>query len=184
MTTFDRADEEIESRFRVGWAFPDILALGLWVNPAVGGLGALVLGGYLLTADPAIPVAPAAAPVSVVQMAPSQPMPAQLALSSDTAIVVRSSATHDESTRTSTIDLVKAVFGAVFALAWMMIGAWLGVRRARSVTPVGDPAHDGNLTTDSTTRNAHFPSRGPTCQRMYDEIRLVRNISGAASFRR
>ena|SRR5271155_2877220 len=184
MTTFDRADEEIESRFAVGWAFPDILALGRWVNPAVGGLGALLLGGYLLTADPAIPVAPAATPVSVAQMAPSAPMPAQLALKSDTAIVVHPSAAHDESTRTSTIDLFKAVFGAIFALAWVMIGAWLGVRRAQALTPVDDSGNDGHATTDSTARNAHDPSRGPTCQRTYDESRFLRNISGAASFRR
>ena len=113
MTMFERADEEIDGGFRVGWAFPDILALGRWVNPALAGLGALVLGGYLLTADPATPVAPAAAAVSVVQMASSEPMPAQLALSSDIAIVPHSNAAHDESTRMSTI----YVFKAAFALA-------------------------------------------------------------------
>jgi hypothetical protein len=160
MTTFDRADEEIESRFAVGWAFPDIRALGRWVNPAVGGLGALVLGGYLLTADPATPVAPAAAPVAVAQLAPSAPMPAQLALSSDTAIVVHSSTAHDESTRTSMIDLVKAVFGAVFAFAWVMIGAWFGVRRARALTPVDEPAYD-ERPDRFNTRNAFGPPRGP-----------------------
>ena len=183
MTTFDRADEEIESRFRVGWAFPDILALRRWVNPAVGVLGALVLGGHLLTADPVIPVAPAAAPVSVVQMAPSAPMPAQFALSSDTPVVAHFSTAHDESTRMSTIGLLKAGLGAVFALAWMIIGMWFGVRRARALTPVDDPGHDGHATTDSTARNDYDPSRGSTRQRLYDETRFVPQYRRRSEFR-
>jgi len=183
MTTFDRADEEIESRFAVGWAFPDILALGRWVNPAVGVLGALVLGGHLLTTDPVIPAAPAAAPVSVVQMAPSAPMPAQLALSSNTAIAANSSIAHDESTRMSMVGLLKAGLGAVFALAWVMIGMWFGVRCARALTPVDEPAYDRHATTDLTACNADDPSRGPTCQRMYDETRVIRGLRSVSSKR-
>ena len=80
--------------------------------------------------------------------------------------------------------MFKAVFGAIFALAWVMIGAWLGVRRAQALTPVDDSGNDGHATTDSTARNAHDASGGLTRQRMYDETPLVRNMSGAASFRR
>jgi hypothetical protein len=182
MTMYDRTVEGSERRLGVGWKFPDILALGRWANPAVGGIGALVLGGYLLTADPVTPPAPAAAPASAVQMGPSAPAPAQRALSSDTAIVPNSSAAHDESTRTSAIDLLTAVFGAVLALTWVIIGAWLGVRRARAPTPVHEPAYEGSSTTDPMTGNAYASPRGPTCQRMYDETRLVPQYLRCAEF--
>jgi hypothetical protein len=182
MTTFDGVDEEIESRFGVGWTFSDILAVGRWVNPLPWGLGALALGGYLLTADLATSVAGPPAPVSGAQIAPSMLVPAQLALGSNTAIVSHSGPARDESVRTSTLDLLKAVFGAVIAFAWAMIGAWLGVRRARSLTPVNEPGYDGSAATDSTARSAFDPPRGPTCQRMYDETRLVPQYLRCAEF--
>ena len=140
MTRFDSAVEDVVSRFGVGRKLPNALAVGRWVNPLLWGLGALALGGYLLTADPATPVASPPAPVSGLQIASSTPASAQLALSSDAASVSHSSPARDESMRTSTIDLLKAVFGAVLALAWVMFGAWLGVRRARALTPVDEPA--------------------------------------------
>jgi hypothetical protein len=156
MTMFDRADEDAESRFKVGWKSPDIVALGRWVNPAVGILGALVLGGDFLTATP---VATALAPLVVAAPPPTHaPVPAQLALSSDTPTVAHFTAVQDESTRMSTIDLLRAVFGAVLALAWATIGAWLGVRRARALT-----SHDGRATL----------RRGRPYQRRNDETRLV-----------
>ncbi|MGC1294088.1 MAG: hypothetical protein WA869_03530, partial [Alloacidobacterium sp.] len=61
MITFDRVVEDAES----SWKVPHIVALGRWVNPALGILGALALGGYLLSADPAIPVAKAPDPLPV-----------------------------------------------------------------------------------------------------------------------
>jgi len=133
MTMFDRPVEDVESRLGVGGKFPSTLAVGRWVTPVLLGLGALALGGYLLIADLDTLVAKSLAPVSAVQIASSTPVPAPLAHSSDTAIVFHSSPARDESMRTSTLDLLKAVCGAVIALALTMIGAWLGVRRARAL---------------------------------------------------
>ena len=48
-----RMVEGSEGRFGIAEKSSDFLTPGRWVNPAVGGLGALVLGGYLLTANPA-----------------------------------------------------------------------------------------------------------------------------------
>ena len=45
--------------------------------------------------------------------------------------------------RMTTIDLVKAVLGAVIAFLWAMIGGWLGVRRARALDP-GQETLTGN----------------------------------------
>ena len=52
MRMFDRTVEDAESRLEVGWKSPDVVALGRWVNPLLGVLGAVILGGYLLTATP------------------------------------------------------------------------------------------------------------------------------------
>src|SRR6516162_9245161 len=80
-----------------------------------------------LTGSPPTPVVTAAAPVSVGQVAPSPP-PSQLALSNEIGIATNSGVVRDESLRASIIDLMKAAFGAVLALAWAMVGAWLGMR--------------------------------------------------------
>ena len=72
----------------------------------------------------------------------------------------------------STIDLLKAVFGAVLALAWVIIGAWLGVRRGRALTPVDENAYNGRAT----------PGRGPICHRSNGETRLVPQHLWCAEF--
>jgi hypothetical protein len=136
MITFDRP---VECGERVAWKSPNIVSLGRWVNPALGILGALALGGYLLSADPAIPVARAPDPLPVARVAPPAPVPALLALSSDTAIVSYSRSVPDEPTPTSTFDLLKPVFAAVLAWAWVMIGARLSVRNARALMPLDEP---------------------------------------------
>jgi hypothetical protein len=121
-------------------------------------------------------------PILGMQMAPSAPVPVPLAISSDTTIVSHSSPTRDEAMRTSTIDVLKAVSGAVLALAWLMIGAWFGLRRARALTPVDEPVYDGSVPTDSMVGSACAPLRGPTCQRMYDETRLLPHYIRCAEF--
>src|SRR6516162_9245163 len=47
MTIFEQTVDGDESRFKFDRKFLDVLALGRWVNPLLGGLGALVLGGYI-----------------------------------------------------------------------------------------------------------------------------------------
>jgi len=127
---FDRAVEDAESRYGIDWKFPDIVALGRWVNSALGVLGALALGVYLLTATPD---ATPPAPLAVGQVVAPTPAPAQLALSSDTSFVTHTNAARDDSTRISTRNLLKAVFGAVLAFAWVMFGAWLSARSVRAL---------------------------------------------------
>jgi hypothetical protein len=138
MTMFDRTVDDKESRFEVDWKSPDVVGFGRWVNPAVGVLGALILSGYLLTATP---VATTPAPLVVREMAPPTPAPvsALSALSSNPAIVSHFGPASDESMRTSTLDMLKAVFGAVIAFAWAMIGGWLGVRRKGAGPRSRDP---------------------------------------------
>ncbi|MGC2199022.1 MAG: hypothetical protein WA633_02575 [Stellaceae bacterium] len=150
MTTFNGAVQNADSRLEVGWKFPDFVTLGWWVNPAVGLIGALVLGGYFLTATPV-----GKAPASIVVVEAARPTPpsvsAQLALISDTSAVARSSAGPAE------------VFGAVLAFAGVMTGAWLGVRRARALDP--DPETlTGNAGNGRRTETFHqrVPSLGPT----------------------
>jgi len=182
MAMFDRAAEGAESRFRIAWKFPVTPVLGPWVNPTVGVLGALILSCYFLAATP---VTAEPSPLPVTEKAPltPAPVPAQLALINDIAFVVPSSSAQDESTRRTTTDLLKAVFGAVLALAWLMIGAWLGMRRARALTPVDEPLDDRPATSDSAARNSWLSPHGRTCRRMYDET-SYHNTTGGPSFRR
>jgi hypothetical protein len=136
MITFDRVVEDAE---RVAWKVPNIVTLGRWVNPALGILGALALGGYLLSADPAISVARAPDPLPIARVAAPTSAPVQLALSSDTAIATYSRPAPDEPTSTSTLDLLKPVFAAGLGCAWVMIGARLSVRNARALMPLDEP---------------------------------------------
>ena len=46
MTIFEKTVDGVESRFDLDRKFLDVPALGRWVNPLLGGLGALVLSGY------------------------------------------------------------------------------------------------------------------------------------------
>ena len=153
MITFDRAVEDAE---KGALKFPNIVALGRWVNPALGILGALALGIYLLTANPAIPVAEAPDPLPVARVAPPTPapVPALLALSSDTAVVTNSRLALDDSTPMSTLDLLKPVFAATLAWAWVMIGARLSVRNARAPRPLDEPLYGGQHHTTPALRRA------------------------------
>jgi len=181
MRMFDGAVDDVERQFGAREKFPDILAVGRCVNPPLWGLGALALDRYLLTAHPATPVSGPPFPVFGMQMAPSAPVPAPLAISSDTTIVSHSSTTPDEAVRRSTICVLKAVSGAVLAVAWPMIGAWLGLRHARAL-PADEPVYDGSAPTDSMVGSACAPLRGPTCQRMYDETCLLPHYIRCAEF--
>ena len=144
MTMFERGVGDREHPVRLGWKFPDAVALGRWVNPVLG-LGALVLTGYLTISHPATTVvtAPASAPVAQVRLA--APVPAQLTPGNETAIISYSSVAHDETTRSSMINLLNAALGTVAAAAWVMGGVWVGIRSARISTPLDEAKDDPHL---------------------------------------
>lgn len=125
--------------------------------------------GQKSTPDTAMPVPP-----SDQQMAPEQ-VPPQFAFSKATGAPPRSVVAQDESTSWSTTDLMKAAFGATLALAWAVFGAWLAMRRARVPKPLDEPAA-------YPSRPAYASQRAATCERMYDETRLVPQYLRSAEF--
>ena len=85
-----------------------------------------------------------------------------------------SSASTDESF-SSMPDLLKAAFAAALALASAVFGAWLGARRAPGPNPLQGPVA-------YPPRTAYDCLRAPTCERMYDETRLVPQYLRSAKF--
>jgi OmpA-OmpF porin, OOP family len=78
----------------------------------LGALAVLGLGSYLLSGNRA-PMAPTIAQAPAVPPAlPAPTLPPRLALSNDDGIIHYSGSVHDEETRVSIIDGLKAVFGA------------------------------------------------------------------------
>ena len=174
MTKLDGTAEEDEHRFGRGRYPRDAVAPGRWVNPLLGVLGALVLSGYLMTGYPSTPAATAPAPPSDQQLAREQ-VPPQLAFSKETGSVTHSGVAHDGSTFSAMSDLLKAAFAAAVALTGAVVGAWLAMRRARVAKPLDEPAA-------YPTRTAYDSLRAPTCERMYDETRLVPQYLRSAEF--
>ena len=171
MTKSDGSVEDDERRFGPGGYPRDAMARGRWVNPLLGVLGALVLSGYLMTGHPFTPAATAPSLRSDEQLAPAQ-VPPQLAFSKETGSRPDSGVAQDEWTSASMTDLLKTALGAALALAWAVGAAWLGMRRARRSNARDEPA-DYTRTTAYPTHTALNSRRAPTCERMYDETRLV-----------
>ena len=92
-------------------------------------------------------------------------------------------AATDKSSFSSMTDILKAALGAAVALAWAVFGAWLGRRRARRPKYLDEPADDMRAT-DYPSRTPYDSGRAPTCERMYDETRLVPQYLRSAEFRR
>ena len=88
-----------------------------------------------------------------------------------------SAASTDESSFSSMPDLLKAAFAGALALAWVVLGAWIGARRALGPNPLEGPVA-------YPSRTAYDRLRAPTCERMYDETRLVPQYLRSAEFRR
>jgi OOP family OmpA-OmpF porin len=84
-----------------------------WLWPLLGALALLGLGSYLFSARSPAPVAPVAVQTPTV-LPPATPavLPPRLSLSNDNGIIHYSGSVHDEETRTSIINSLKAVFGA------------------------------------------------------------------------
>lgn len=84
-----------------------------WLWPLLGALAVLGLGSYLFSANNRAAVAPAVVQAPVPAPAPAAPtLPAHLALSNDGGVIHYSGSVHDEETRTTIINALKAVFGA------------------------------------------------------------------------
>jgi len=105
---------------------------------------------------------PAVAPASssIAQPKPA-PVPVRPALA-ETGIAGPFGLSQDATTGASIIDLLKAGLGAARGLALSTVGMWLGIRRALLPSRVHE----------STVNVSELP-RTPTCERMYDETRLV-----------
>jgi len=82
----------------------------------------------------------------------------------------------DESSSSMT-DILRAAVAGALALAWVVGGAWFGMRRARNRKPLDEPAD--HMRTPGT---AYDSLRAPTCERMYDETRLVPHYLRNAKF--
>lgn len=85
-----------------------------WLWPLLGALGVLGLGSYLFSSNTPAPVVT----TPVIQAPPLPPppplpaLPARLAISNDDGIIRYSGSVHDDETRNSIINSLKAVFGA------------------------------------------------------------------------
>jgi OmpA-OmpF porin, OOP family len=84
-----------------------------WLWPLLGALAILGLGSYLLSSGNRTPVTPAVVQAPAVPPAPATPtLPPRLTVSNDNGVIHYSGSVHDEDTRTSIINSLKAVFGA------------------------------------------------------------------------
>ena len=109
-TTVRRIEQVAPTAMHV---IPDTHHLGRWLIPVLAGLGVLGLLWYLFSGVNPTQVATTATPPAVQAPPPPAPsVPAHLALSNDDGVITYSGAVHDEATRASIIDSLKAVFGA------------------------------------------------------------------------
>jgi len=84
-----------------------------WLWPLLGALAILGLGSYLFTNNNRAAVPPAVVQAPANPPAPAAPtLPPRLALSNDDGVIHYSGSVHDEETRTTIINALKAVFGA------------------------------------------------------------------------
>ena len=85
-----------------------------WLWPLLGALGVLGLGSYLFsTANYHTPTGPAMVQAPTLPPAPAAPtLPPRLALANDNGMIHYSGTVHDEETRNSIINALKAEFGA------------------------------------------------------------------------
>jgi OmpA-OmpF porin, OOP family len=83
-----------------------------WLWPLLGALALLGLGSYLFSGRNPAPAPVAVQTPAALPSAPAPALPARLSLSNDNGIIHYSGSVHDEETRTSIINSLKAVFGA------------------------------------------------------------------------
>jgi OmpA-OmpF porin, OOP family len=84
-----------------------------WLWPLLGALAILGLGSHLFSTNNRAPVAPAVVQAPASPPVPAAPtLPPRLALSNDDGVIHYSGSVHDEETRATIINALKAVFGA------------------------------------------------------------------------
>jgi hypothetical protein len=126
-------------------------------------------------------------PAATAPVAPSDELvappqaPPRLAFGEEIDSLSHSGVAQNESTYSSMTDLLKAAFGAAIALTWAAFGAWLGMRRARRSNPLDEPADDAP-SANHPSRTPYDSLRAPTCERMYDETRLLPQYLRSAEF--
>jgi outer membrane protein OmpA-like peptidoglycan-associated protein/uncharacterized protein YidB (DUF937 family) len=84
-----------------------------WLWPLLGALALFGLGSYIFSGHNPASVAPAVVQAPIAPTTPAVPaLPARLTLTNDNGIIHYSGSVHDEETRTSIINALKAVYGA------------------------------------------------------------------------
>lgn len=144
MTMYQRGVATFEHPFGRGRRVPDVVALGRWINPVLWALGALLLTGYLMVGHPATTVVtpPASAPVAQVR---------QLTPNNESVGSFDASVSQDQSTRSSTNDVLNAVLGTALAAGWLIASAWVGIRSAR-ISASRDEPEDERSAPDISAR--------------------------------
>jgi hypothetical protein len=105
--------------------------LGRWLNPGLGGLGAVVLTSYLMIGHPDVGVAATPDWTAVAQVRLAASVPTPLTADNERAVIPKSTVAQGELTRPSMIGVLHAGLGTMLAAAWLMGGAWVGIRSAR-----------------------------------------------------
>jgi hypothetical protein len=105
--------------------------LGRRINP---GLGALIVTGYLITGHPAVAEVSTPDWTVVAHVSLAAPVPSSLTLNRERDITPYPTDAHNQSTRSSGIDVLHAVLGTALAAWWLMGGAWVGIRSGRIPT--------------------------------------------------
>jgi len=113
-----------------------------WINPS---LGAVVFAGYLMTGNPATADVTTSDSAAVAQVRLAGRSPATANKGGD--IIPYSALAHSQITRSSMTDVLHTALGTVLGAAWLMGGAWVGIRSARGSTPLSQSADQ--------TRNKH-----------------------------
>jgi hypothetical protein len=108
--------------------------LGQWLNPGLGGLGAVVLTGCLIIGHPDVGVAATPDSTAVAQERLATPPHSSLTPNKERDITSYSTLAHGQSTRSSMIDVLNAGLGTAMAALWLMGSAWVGIRTARIPT--------------------------------------------------
>jgi hypothetical protein len=111
--------------------------LGRWMNR---GLGVVVLTGCLTISHPEMAVANTPDWTAVAQVGLAAPLPSSFAPNRGGNITSYSTVVHGQSTRSSIADVSHAALGTALAAAWLMGGAWVGIRSARIPTPLNQSA--------------------------------------------
>jgi len=117
------------------------------MNEGLARLGAIVLTGCLMMGNPAAAEMTTPDWAAVAQVRLSAPVSASLAPGNESNIIPHSSIAHGQSTRSSMTEVLHAALGTALAAAWLMGGAWVGVRSTRISTSLDESV--------DRTRNAY-----------------------------